>query len=354
MKIKFDKLWFYYFLVKIGYVFFAHFIFVKFSILGDTSRYYNSSFIYSFHSLYLSTPLMENIGALLLMVFRSEVTGSLFVSVVTYIFLYKSVSHLNISRGQLKLLLVVLSFPSICMWTSVLSKESIVFIAFCLISPIFSSLYLDKRVDYNKLGAMLGIYIIAVIKPQFLVSIISICIYLYSLKKFKLRAYSRLFFYIFSVLLMGYFYYIYRVEIYTLMIKMKYYFITEGESSTRNTLDIFDYPNSFLTSIPYGFYLSFFGPNLTEALNKYIFLVFYIESSLVLIYICYLYRWIIDKNKLRVDYVFVLFVGMFLLMLAHYPFGVYNPGSAIRYRANFLYYIFFIGFLLREKFKKSE
>lgn len=343
--LKFDRVWFCFFISKVFYSFFSHFIYIKFSSLGDTLRYFNSGFDLSFSS---STAIMDTIGSLLMMIFKLEVIGSLLISIITFYAIRYSISFIVISRRQLILLLLIMSIPSIGIWTSILSKESLCLIAFCFITPILYASYCRPIKKANLFFVLLGFLILFIFKPQYLISVF--CFIVFGRFLSKTNKYLRLNLVVFSLLfIIGGIYYWSSIIIDPIMYKMKIYFITDTISSTRNDLDIFNYPYSYLYNIPYGFYLSFVGPTLTEALNNYSFLFFYFESIILISYIIYLFSGVLKKGKINVNVLFVFVICCFLIMLVHYPFGVYNPGSALRYRSSFIYYFFIMGLILKKK-----
>ena len=348
---KVSRVWFLFFCVKVFYVFFAHLIYGNFSQLGDTSRYFSSGFNSGAEALLYSTAIMENIGFILKLLFRSELVGSLLVSIVSFVAIYCVIRRLNLTLRELKLTLFLMSFPSFAMWTSILSKEAIVQIGFCLIFPLLQSVILSQSVKYSKSLFFLGLYILVVFKPQYMPSIMSLVFYFSFFNYFKAGVMLRSIFALVSFCFLLLLVYSFRNEIDLFANNMYVYFVTDGESSTRNDLDIFSEQYGFFYNLPYGIYLSLWGPNLIEATHKLSFFPIYVESTLMFVSYCYLFRRLCVGGRMNISYIFVLLLSVFLILIVHYPVGVYNPGSAVRYRSGFLFYILFIGLLLLKRYQ---
>ena len=90
----------------------------------------------------------------------------------------------------------------------------------------------------------------------------------------------------------------------------------------------------------YGMLLSFIGPTLTEALraSNPLHVVTFCESVVLITYLTYQFlgqvRWMSIYNF------FLASFSLFWILFANYPFGVMNPGGAVRYRTGYMVFIF--------------
>jgi len=94
-----------------------------------------------------------------------------------------------------------------------------------------------------------------------------------------------------------------------------------------------------------GSVIALIGPTFSESLQRPIYFPFFIESML---FIGYLFYYIVLSIILQVKlkrlsqyFLIMLFYVIILTAIMHYPFGVFNSGSALRYRSAF-YHIFII------------
>ena len=99
-------------------------------------------------------------------------------------------------------------------------------------------------------------------------------------------------------------------------------------------------PDDVYLKAAYGMLLSFIGPTLPEALraSNPLHVVTFCESLVTLAYLAYLFlgqiRWMSAYNFFLVGF------SLFWLLFANYPFGVMNPGGAVRYRTGYIVFIF--------------
>jgi hypothetical protein len=133
-------------------------------------------------------------------------------------------------------------------------------------------------------------------------------------------------------------------EINTLSFMMYNHF--GGANSSRT--NIFINEGDFFRYAPLGMLVSFVGPTLSEMASSPANLIAGVEGVLILVFLIYL----ILRQLLRFlrygqfnpTIIFPIMITVFGILFVHYPFGIFNPGSATRYRENFLF-LFFILFL---------
>jgi hypothetical protein len=111
----------------------------------------------------------------------------------------------------------------------------------------------------------------------------------------------------------------------------------DGAKSTRYYLmeewsDINDYLNLLVN----GLFMSLVGPTFSESINRPIFFPVFLEGIVYLFIVVYLIfkSWRVSQvdNKFRLMFIYAFIPSVVLMLLVHYPFGIFNPGTAIRYK----------------------
>ena len=356
LPLRYNNVWFLYFVSKLVYMFFALFIYSKLTTLGDVQAYINGSHGTS-GFLTNSTALMDLV-AFSLSFFLGNVLVNLPFALLAFYGVFYAVSRLTLTKKQLICLLLILSFPSFGVWTSIVSKESV--------AVFFMGIILGNIIDYNedkpasnKLLLFIALYLCITFKPQYLIGISALIFFIFLTKNFFQEPFGKLFililFFISSFLVL----YIFRNEINLLSFVMPAHFNKEAGSTRENFIWVDDY--DVFWNAPYGMFISFFGPTFNEALSKPTHLLAFVESSLIILVFVYFvlknfyYTYLTAKFNV---YIFGLFITSFSwILFVHYPFGVLNPGSAIRYRENFFSFfviLFFYLYPLQFKSRKTN
>lgn len=353
IKHRFSKFWLTYFCVRIFYLFFDVFLYNRFSHLGDTSRYLQGGIGDENGSpLINSTFLMDTIGGILgNLSGGNELLANLPFTIISFYCVYWSITILKISRYINKyLLFVLISLPNFCIWTSVFSKET-----FGLIfSSILGVLYInflkgDFKIRFRDLFAL---YLCIVFKAQYLPFILIGLAYIYLCKKFIKSPYQQM---IFGVLIMSIaivVLYVIRDIVDALALQMYAHFDFPGSSTREN---IFTQPGDFYRVAPIGIFIAFVGPTFNEMFASPLALIAGIEGIAIIgIFLMLTSRFLIRIfSKLRVNpipFFSIMFTTIGILFI-HYPFGIFNMGSAIRYRTNFIYFFILLFIYLYISFK---
>jgi hypothetical protein len=348
MKLRINKYWFIFSVVKILYMFFALFIYVRFTSLGDTNRYLMGKTYGSSNWFRNSTEMMD-VLAHSFSIFLGPVLANLPFVFLSLFGIFYAVRRLNLSNNELVPLLIILSFPSFGIWTSVASKESVTVFYLGIILGFIIDLSKDKKMK-NHILVILSFYLCYLFKPQYLIAISGLIIFLYICRWIKLSGFGKLIllliFFIFSFLVL----YINRDIINELSFVMPLHFSFESNSTRENTIWINDY--DVFWNAPYGVFIGFFGPTFYEALSKISHLFAFIESCLILIVFFYgILRLLLISmitQKFNIYFFSVFIIATIWILFVHYPFGVLNPGSAIRYREGFFAFVvilFYFGYV---------
>lgn len=343
-------IWISFILVKFLYMILAISVISKVTTLGDTFDYFylNKPQYGTLKELLLnSTFYMNIIGHNLYLI-----TGK-FIANVPFIFLsvygiYYPLKKIKHSSKQLIFILGILSLPSFGIWTSICSKESVgVFFMGILLGYCID--LIERNRKKPSLLEFVAFFLLLIFKTQYLPAILSIIIFasisnLFSLKKVGK---SIVFFVGFIILLI--IFYIIRDYAQILSEIMPAHFSQKSNSTRENIFWIYEYDIYYYALK--GMYISFMGPTINEALNNTIQLFVFIESYIILFFfIVFLIR-VFIKEKINLYLLYLLITPLFLLLIAHYPFGIFNPGSAVRYRENFYAFlvIYFFYLFIKDK-----
>lgn len=343
IRTRFNKYWFSYFMIKLFYMFFALFVYSKITPLGDTSGYMNGTFYNSETFYYKSTSMMSLLGSTLTSLFGSVLSHVPFV-VLSFYGIYYSVSRLKLSNKQLFYILLLLSLPSFGVWTSIISKEAIgVFFMGIILGYLID--LIENRNRKIKFIEYFAIYLLLIFKPQYFITIFSIFLFIKVSYFFELKASGKsILLLIYIIVTISLFYY-FRELINNLSYIMPMQFSLDAGSTRENTIWINDYDVFY--NAPYGMFIAVWGPTIGEILEKPIQSIAFIESlfifSFFLFFLLSFLKKTLVKKKLNIYAFSLIFIMLFFILFVHYPFGVLNPGSAIRYRENF--YGFLVVFL---------
>ncbi|MGI4751217.1 MAG: hypothetical protein ACRYFB_11320 [Janthinobacterium lividum] len=323
--------------------------------MGDTFDYLHSQLQFSPQILYSSTAFMQFTGAVFRQVFQSDLLACIPFMLLSFYSIYYAVDQLDLYKYS-TYIIILFSLPNFAVWTSILGKEAVgcffsAVIAVMLIKKL-NGPYKFKLIDY------LALYLCAVFKPQYLLFILQALVFITLTNRFNDKKYLPLFLGVIIVILNVAVIYVARDLIDVLAKGMAVNFksnIANLAQSTRSE-EPWLRPYGFFHSMLYGMFISFFGPTIPEMLRKPAQFMAGCESFIMIV--CFiLLLWPKLKYNIRffrfnptvfITY-FIVFVG---ILFVHYPFGFLNPGSAIRYRANF--YALFVLLLLHLFTKKSE
>ena len=100
-----------------------------------------------------------------------------------------------------------------------------------------------------------------------------------------------------------------------------------------------------------GFFYGIIGPFIEETIKRPEFLPFFIEGIIILsapsIFLIYFkYKKINKKNIYYLNYIYGVLPAIILVMIFHSFSGIFNPGTAIRWRINFELLFYFAPYLI--------
>jgi hypothetical protein len=332
------RIWVVYLLIKIFYLFFAVFVFSRLTTLGDTFDYLHAPLDVSPRLLYSSTAIMTFTGALFKRIFYNDALACFPLMLLSFYGIYYAVDRLNLYRYSAYIILLF-SVPNFGVWTSIHGKEAVG----CFFCSVIAVILIKKMQGRYRLRWIdyFALFLCMLFKPQYLLFIFQAIVYLNITQRFRDKKYFPLFFGMFIIALNVIAIYLARDIIDQLAQGMAVHFRSSDPGlaqSTRSELP-WTVPYGFFHSAPYGMFIAFFGPTLSEMLRKPAHFISGLESLVLVISMMTLYSQVLKYNlsalrfnpRIVITY-FIVFIG---ILFIHYPFGFLNPGSAIRYRANF-------------------
>jgi hypothetical protein len=310
---------------------------VRFTSLGDSVRYQGVAEKFTGVSgvtwLLDSTKVTEAIGLLFAkMTAYNPVAINFCFQAIAFFGLYRFLQSLE-PRMRIYAA-ILLASPSFNLWSSVASKEAIVVFAAGIVAAYIVDVHYNRaRITPSLLlaGAILLTY-----KPHYLVAVAFVYGIIFVSRWVRQKEFLLLLGCILPLIAL----YVMRDTFSDLSFRVIIHFLSDAGFSTRPAfwLDKYD----VFWRAPYGMLLSFVGPTIGEAIRNPLQMVSLCESILILL-VASVY---ILANLPRLP-AFCFLIGVFAifwLQFANYPFGVMNPGSAVRYRTG--YYLVLVAFVL--------
>ena len=342
-----NKLFKTYFFIKVFYIFFGVFVFSRFSALGDSDRYTSAEAELSLGSLLNRTSLIDLIAGTITRIFTTPLASHFFFCILSFYGLYYCLKRARLNNMAMVGVILMLSLPDFAMWTSISGKESFtVFTTGINMGGIFDILYGKKLTNVALI--VFSIILSLIVRPHYSIGLISLFLFVHFTQKVALRAKGML---ILNIFILGFFAYI----VYTFALPFineggfvdiaQGYFIGFDDAGASRNANFWVTNSDYFTKMFSGSWIALIGPTFNESLNRPIYFPFFIESLLFIAYLVYyLVLCIILQVKLKrlsQYFLIMLFYVLILTAIMHYPFGVFNSGSALRYRSAF-YHIFII------------
>lgn len=337
-KLHFKKIWVIFFFIKVFYMLFAITVYSKLTTLGDTFDYLNAPLIISPKIFYSSTPMMQFLGSLLKTIFKLDVLACIPFMLLSFYGIYYAVVQLNLYRYAVYIL-ILFSLPNFGVWTSILGKEAVGCFSMSVIAVIIikrlRGKYRLKPIHY------LALYLCFVFKPQYLIFVLQTLVFLWITNRFADKRYFPFILGSIIILMNLLALYMLRDYIDSIARGMAIHFRSNDPNLAQSTRseDPWIEPYGIFKSAPYGMFIAFFGPTISEMLSKPTQLLAGLES--LAMFGCFA---LLAIPRLRYNLTFFrfnpkVFISCFIIfagiLFIHYPFGFLNPGSAIRYRSNF-------------------
>lgn len=345
-------------LLKITVTLLTVYVYTKFSSFPDAERYLNANLgSWSFSYLFNRTLFTDFIFAFLKNFLIFNIAVHLFVSIslggiLWYVFKddYRCVNK--------PLLYGCIFLPHFLIWSGMVGKEALAIAGFLLF--IKASIDLVVWNKFRVIPLFLGLFLGFIIRPHY--AVVYVYLFIISLLVGKSRVQLMGLFsphrslFLLGVVL-GYLGLLYTLLhplfsdslLQFMRVTRRYFFIFTQNNSNRGWI-LWKDTSDFFSNIPWGIPTSIIGPTYTEAWAKPIFWPVLIEGyiALILLIICS-YKLLRFTTKFR-TYSSIIIWGflpaLLLGLLINYPFGLFNPGSAIRYKQSLSPLIYFYPLLL--------
>ena len=348
--------------IKLVGVFVATEIFHKFSPLVDSNLYIDGYFFKHIGEsrlihgggLVLRTIFLQYLTYFLGMIFNKFLIHYFFslISVIGFIYYY-------LAGGKKLIYLIFLCLPSSFIWTSVVGKEALFFGTFSSCIFLWGT-YIQRSLNLKELIFLTFCMSVCLfLRPHYAISILWIFFVMYIIKNYKEN------FLIFTLLplaiIFGTLVLTYQLDN---ILYLAYDAISNNARSSR--FDYFNLTGSyhhdsdhFKKILPLGFIFGIIGPLPTELISRIEFIPFFLEGLLIILFPIIIFTFIINfnfsnKSRCLKIYFLCLLPAILYLMLIHSPFGILNPGSAIRWRVNFETIFYIAPLILFYYYKNNE
>jgi len=325
--LKWPEFYLFYFIYRCSYSVLGQVSVTSFTSLGDSARYQIGGFVLDLSALYTSTFFTVNLGSVIgFFAFKDPILINVGFQALAFYGIYQFLQALDPELRRRAAILLL--FPSFNLWTSVAGKEAVVVFALGIACAYMTDMYyLRERI--RPLHVISG-YILFIFKAHYL----SALLFVFLVSKISQHLQKKSFFVLFVGVMSLLPLYVYREAISKVSFSILPHFVGTGGRSTREPFweerwDVF-------LKAPEGMLQSFYGPTLGEILKDgahLLQIVAYFESFILIAVL--LYYLIREIPTLPIYNLFVYLFVLFWIMFVNYPFGVMNPGSAIRYRSGY-------------------
>ena len=124
-------------------------------------------------------------------------------------------------------------------------------------------------------------------------------------------------------------------DAYTYMSTSQSYFLSYDGNTNRSNIE-WNSVASFFSNMPWGIPFSIIGFTPAEALENVKYLPAFLEGIIAFLFLIWMLIKLIWRAKVDLNVRSALYLcflpALFIMILAHYPLGIFNPGSAIRYK----------------------
>ncbi|MFJ1227685.1 hypothetical protein AB8P62_21305 [Yersinia enterocolitica] len=347
-------------IVKIFFTFFAVYIYNQFSHLADSERYLNA--VVSLNNFLDRTQFVDNIFAFLRYLISSKLLVNVLISIIfglSFFCVFKDLLDFIDKR----LLYILFLLPSFQIWTSVAGKEIIAVAGLLFFVKWVVNIQFGRKnkIFYLFIGLLFGV----LLRPHYGIAYLYLAFSVILLRNIKVANISKgcyvttiAIFSMILTLILAITIDFWGDKFLVVINIIKNYFLSSDVSyANRNYIPwstVLDYFNNILWGIP----VSLIGPTLRETIDRIIYLPFFIEGVIgfsLMIYIFYRLYKISNEDIVYKKYFYFSFIpAMLIILLIHYPFGLFNPGAAIRYKQNITPLIYFYPLLVLACIKKSR
>lgn len=323
--------------VKVFGVIFATVIFAHFSPLVDSQLYLAGAYADAEH---FRTRIINVIASALNSYFLPAIVHSIFA-----FFSIIGLVYLSLQRRLHVLLIILLLLPSSLVWTSVVGKEAIFVGAHTLLLVLWAQSVYEAPNKKNFLIIAFGFLVCGVLRPHYTLGVFWLYFSLF-LFKTDIRYFVLVGIVAFATLLMMLNLFVWD----ELLLRGIASIDPDGRASRHDYfgLDLSAGVSTdfnmeiFRDALPLGLIFGIVGPMPHELFDRIEFLPFFIEGVIIVASPIFIGFFAVKKLtglKAKRSFIkvltFCIIPGIIIDSLVHAPFGLLNPGSAIRWRTNF-------------------
>ena len=341
---------------------FAYEIYGKITKLGDgyQPEYFEGFTGSIFNSTYITHAIYYSIGSVLPGFLTPMLLGIIIAILIWKAFkdVYKYINN--------KLFWICNLFPHFLVWSGSSSKEQIVIICGLIIIDFSSKyIFLKKKINFKIILVIFSLFILFIIRPNYF--LIYFTVFLSSLLLRELpEFYKNLSINILIILLL--FFTIFIFLLFLLNQNFIDFYFNKWMKVVELSFLIYDtaYANryeiiwydiySFLFNSIWGVPQGLIGPTLLEVIKKPIQIPAFLEGLVYLYVLCYLnfkiFKICFISNFLKYHLIFYLFSASIILFIS-YPYLIFNPGSALRYKQSLHPILIFFPLLILGNFREK-
>lgn len=346
--------------VKVFFTFFSVFIYSEFSYLADSERYLNATM--DLNNFLNRTQLVDNIFSLLRYLISSKLLVNIFISIVfgfSFYFVFKDLLDF-IDR---KLLYICFLLPSFQIWTSVAGKEIIAIAGLLFFVKWVVNIQFGRknRITYLLVGVFFGI----LLRPHYGIAYAYLASSIIILSNVKFANFSKWFYILLLAIMSIILALILAVTVdswsenfLAVLVIIKNYFLSSDAAYANRYYIQWGTIADYFNNILWGVWVSIVGPTFYETLSRIVYAPFFIEgivSLMLMLYIYYRFYKMTEINLFYRKYFYIAFIpAVIVILMIHYPFGIFNPGAAIRYKQNITPLIYFYPLLVLACINESK
>ena len=355
---------------------FAQFVYVPIGISGDQGLYLSGDNTDSFDIYTNRTDFSIFFYSKLSVIFPgilAALVSTLLVAIVIYYASKYFLPWINLRLFWLANLL-----PHFLIWSSLASKEAIFIIPSLYLVSFCAKLAFDEPFRGWQISwYFLLLLFIFFMRPTYSIGygylLISSLILsssfslkikqVNSLKRFSNSSAVMVFIFLFCAALFILYQYVFdsQSDAYAYMSTFQSYFLSYDGNTNRSNIE-WNSASSFFSNMPWGIPFSIIGFTPVEALENLKYLPAFLEGILAFLLLIWLLITLIGRAKVDLNLRTALYLcflpALFLTVLAHYPLGIFNPGSAIRYKQSlapvfYFYPLFLLSLSIKNRYYSS-
>lgn len=314
-------------LYRCAYSVLGQVVVARLTTLGDSDRYQGGiSKFTGINAQFFtdSTTFLEGVGLALSVLLRDQ---PILINVAFQTIAFYGIARLlmAIEPSLRKIFLLLLLLPSFNLWTSVAGKETI--IVFSL--GVLCALLVDSYYNRARLAAIhvFAAALLALFKPHYFLALAFVFGLTWAGRRVLQKEALVLVAGVGTLVALA----AISPKVDALSFQVLEHFMHENARSTREPFWV--EPYDVFRKAHEGMYLSFVGPTFEEALRQPLQMAAFAESMAMVAALLGLMLWRLPRIPV---YSFLLgLFTLFWLLFVNYPFGVMNPGSAVRYRSGY-------------------